>query len=242
MITSTSPRLMACLGIVSSFEPATSRLAPKKPRKLCALFLTQQATYFNCKSYKLPVFDSNLLFSHRKQNQYLLEQRTCYNSSSTIANLFRLTNMTNKPRVTVQQSTNQSNACLKSHLSTTNVLPKTSSEPFSEPKSYHIDRSPDFRTMAGIQKLATEPTREHIENIRLFLRRMNAKNNDNQQITLEKDHESGIAVVCIRSAAKNGISGRMMCDLLDIIDDLYSWNEGKGVIIYGHKGFFCSGE
>jgi len=95
--------------------------------------------------------------------------------------------------------------------------------------------------MAGIQKLVTEPTREHIENIRHVLKNMKAKNNDDQAITLQKDHETGIASVCIRSAAKNGISGKMMCDFLDSIDELYSWDEGKGVILYGHDGFFCSG-
>lgn len=96
--------------------------------------------------------------------------------------------------------------------------------------------------MAGIQKLVTEPTREHIENIRHFLKRMNAKDNADQQITLHKDYDTGIATVCIRSAAKNGISGKMMCDFLDTIDELYAWNEGRGVIIYGDNGFFCSGK
>lgn len=105
-----------------------------------------------------------------------------------------------------------------------------------------LANSPNFRSMAGIQKLATEPTREHIENIRHLLRHMNAKDNDNQEITLHKDHETGIATVCIKSAAKNGISAKMMCDFLDVIDELYLWSEGKGVIIYGHGQFFCSGE
>lgn len=95
--------------------------------------------------------------------------------------------------------------------------------------------------MASIQKLSSEPTREHIENIRHILKRTNAKDNDDQQITLEKDLESGIGIICIRSAAKNGISAKMMCDFLDTIDELHSWPEGKGVIIYGHNGFFCSG-
>ena len=96
--------------------------------------------------------------------------------------------------------------------------------------------------MAGIQKLALEPTREHIENIRQLFRRMNAKDNDDQTITLQKDHDTSIATMYIKSAAKNGISGKMMCDMLDAIDELYAWEEGKGVIIRGHGGFFCSGE
>lgn len=95
--------------------------------------------------------------------------------------------------------------------------------------------------MACIQKLSIEPTREHIENIRHVLRHCNAKDNKDQQITLEKDLESGIGTICFKSAAKNAISAKMMCDFLDTIDELHNWPEGKGVIIYGHEGFFCSG-
>lgn len=151
--------------------------------------------------------------------------------------------MTNKPRIVLQhqqqqQNTNKSNIiCI-----TQQPLHSDGSSLKSSVAGQHtLSQSPNFRSMAGIQKLVTEPTREHIENIRHVLQRMNAKNNDNQQITLEKDQETGIATVCIQSAAKNGISGKMMCDFLDIIDELYQWNEGKGVILCGHNGFFCSG-
>lgn len=145
-------------------------------------------------------------------------------------------NMTNKPRTVSQQNNNQLNNGIKSLHS------NATAKPIPVHPSYTLAHSPNFRNMAGIQKLATESTREHIENIRHVLSRMNAKNNDDQEITMVKDHETGIATVCIKSAAKNGISGKMMCDFLDIVDELYSWNEGKGVIIHGHKGFFCSGE
>lgn len=142
--------------------------------------------------------------------------------------------MTNKPRIVSYNSTNKPD--VRSKISTTNgPKPRVVG-------SHNIADSPNFRTMAGIQKLVTEPTREHIENIRHVLQHMNAKNNAEQEITLEKDDLTGIATVCIRSAARNGISGKMMCDLLDIIDELYAWNQGKGVIIYGHQGFFCSGK
>ena len=97
-------------------------------------------------------------------------------------------------------------------------------------------------SMASIQKLALEPTREHIENIRKFLGSVNAKDNSNQLISLVKEPETGIGVVCIKSSAKNAISAKMMCDFLDVIDQLYAWPEGKGVLIHGHEGFFCSGE
>lgn len=95
--------------------------------------------------------------------------------------------------------------------------------------------------MANIQKLSIEPTREHIENIRQLLGNVNAKDNNNQEIRLEKDEANGIGIVRIKSAAKNGISAKMMCDFLDVIDELYAWHEGKGVLIHGHDGFFCSG-
>lgn len=111
----------------------------------------------------------------------------------------------------------------------------------SDSSHHTLANSPSFRSMAGIQKLATEPTREHIENIRDILRHLNAKDNNNQEIRLEKDLSTGIATICIKSAAKNGISAKMMCDFLDVIDELYLWEEGKGVIIYGHDNFFCSG-
>lgn len=150
--------------------------------------------------------------------------------------------MTNKPRIILKQNTNNHSTdttCVK----TSNGLVQTkTTRNYVVPAAYTLPHSPAFQNMAGIQKLAMEPTREHIEHIRHVLKNMNAKNNDNQQITLEKDHESGIASVCIRSAAKNGISGKMMCDFLDIIDELQAWQEGKGVILYGHKGFFCSGK
>lgn len=151
--------------------------------------------------------------------------------------------MTNKPRISIlQQNTNKSNNCIKSIHENAAAQSSPQIPSSSLPQAYTLAQSESFRSMAGIQKLALEPTREHIENIRHVLKHMNAKNNDNQQITLEKNNESGIATVCIRSAAKNGISGKMMCDFLDIIDELYSWPEGKGVILFGHKGFFCSGE
>lgn len=148
--------------------------------------------------------------------------------------------MTNKPWALLQQqhNTNQSvDKCLKSIHSTngTNNSRYTS-------KIDTIAQSPRFQNMAGIQKLATEPTREHIENIRNLMQRFNAKDNSEQQITLKKDQDSGIGTICIRSAAKNAISAKMMSDFTDVIDELYAWPEGKGVMLYGHEGFFCSGK
>jgi hypothetical protein len=120
-------------------------------------------------------------------------------------------------------------------------LPNANGHHPSQTQSFNLIDNVNFKTMASVQKLAIEPTREHIENIRQILKYRNAKDNDDQEVTLEKDQESGIGVIRIKSAAKNGISAKMMCDFLDIIDQLYSWPQGKGVLIYGHNGFFCSG-
>lgn len=166
---------------------------------------------------------------------------------------FKSISMTNQPIVAIpEQSTNQTDACVaKSKLhttisTTTNGIAKNNNDEVQGSllvvgSQYTIAKAPNFRTMAGIHRLVMEPTREHIENIRNDLRKIKAKNNEDQQITLDKDPVSGIATVCIRSAAKNGISGKMMCDFLDVVDELHGWDEGKGVMIYGHQGFFCSG-
>lgn len=196
-------------------------------------------------------FESNLFSSRQvKRNVHSLVSALSYSptNSSSVSSLNKPNNlhvrkrfafqssMTNKPRTILLQNTNKSDAHVKPH--TTNGNSKFSNEyPYLA-----YSNSSRFQTMAAIQKLATEPSREHIENIRHVLKKINARDNDDQQITLHKDEESKIASICIKSAAKNGISAKMMCDFLDTIDELYSWQEGKGVIIYGHDGFFCSGE
>lgn len=226
MILSNSPRLLAI------------PIAPN----LCQISLRHHTCFSFSKSSKNTRL-SSYIFVHKYKFKSIEPLRSyfvinnLYNSKRTFTS-----NMTNKPRINVfQQDTNRSNNCIKT-IHNNQTFSKLSQSPSSIAPAYTIAQSTDFRNMAGIQKLALEPTREHIENIRHVLKNMNAKNNDNQQITLEKDDDSGIATVCIRSAAKNGISGKMMCDFLDIIDELYSWHEGKGVIIYGHRGFFCSGK
>lgn len=164
--------------------------------------------------------------------------------------LLKFTKMTNKPMVVLREhNTNQSDACTTKPKPHTTAITGSNGNNYEArakalevPRQYTLAEAANFRTMAGIQRLVLEPTREHIENIRHDLRNIRAKNNDDQQITLVKDSASGIATVCIRSAAKNGISGKMMCDFLDIVDELHRWNEGKGVMIHGHGSFFCSGK
>uniref|UniRef100_A0A6G1S5M1 Branched-chain-amino-acid aminotransferase n=1 Tax=Aceria tosichella TaxID=561515 RepID=A0A6G1S5M1_9ACAR len=137
-----------------------------------------------------------------------------------------------------QQSNKRStNYASTKHLSNTNHPNSPQIQPCRLPDEVNV------KTIANVQKSVApvEPSREHIENIRQILKYRYAKVNDEQEVTLEKDHASGIGIIRIKSAAKNGISPRMMCDLLDTIDELYSWPQGKGVLIYGHNGFFCSG-
>ncbi|CAN2391114.1 methylmalonyl-CoA decarboxylase activity, partial [Pristimantis euphronides] len=39
----------------------------------------------------------------------------------------------------------------------------------------------------------------------------------------------------------NAFSGTMMLELEERISDLENWKEGKGLIVYGAEGTFCSG-
>uniref|UniRef100_A0A6G1SQF7 Ethylmalonyl-CoA decarboxylase n=1 Tax=Aceria tosichella TaxID=561515 RepID=A0A6G1SQF7_9ACAR len=207
---------------------------------------------------------SHFTTNHRTYRQRTIPRRDCIILGSSFSSQFAARsspsapalaiNMTNKPRYlssstrdcsmtndgglkTSSQSQPSTNyATTKHNLSTTTNRPNS-----SQIQPYNLTDNVNFKTMASVQKLAIEPTREHIENIRQIIKYRNAKDNDDQEVTLDKDHESGIGVIRIKSAAKNGISAKMMCDLLDIIDELYSWPQGKGVLIYGHNGFFCSG-
>ncbi|KAG9510602.1 Ethylmalonyl-CoA decarboxylase [Fragariocoptes setiger] len=97
------------------------------------------------------------------------------------------------------------------------------------------------KPMDNFNSLATSPTREHIDNIRDQVRHLDAKDPEIQHVILTKDSETGIATICLKSGAKNALSGRMICQLTDVIDELAVWSDGKGVLLYGADGFFCSG-
>lgn len=61
-------------------------------------------------------------------------------------------------------------------------------------------------------------------------------------VDLVKNEENGLAVVLLNHEAKrNAISGKMMVDLHDIVENLESWKTGKGIILKGSHGNFCSG-
>ncbi|KAM9316977.1 ethylmalonyl-CoA decarboxylase [Gastrophryne carolinensis] len=54
--------------------------------------------------------------------------------------------------------------------------------------------------------------------------------------------EDGIAELCISNPARmNAFTGTMMTELAERIGDLESWEEGKGLILYGAENTFCSG-
>ncbi|XP_068591697.1 ethylmalonyl-CoA decarboxylase isoform X2 [Cebidichthys violaceus] len=54
--------------------------------------------------------------------------------------------------------------------------------------------------------------------------------------------ESGIAVLTINyPSRRNAFSGSMMVDLEERVSQLESWTDGKGVIVQGAAGTFCSG-
>ncbi|XP_050530334.1 ethylmalonyl-CoA decarboxylase-like isoform X2 [Daktulosphaira vitifoliae] len=65
---------------------------------------------------------------------------------------------------------------------------------------------------------------------------------DGGSVDLEKDEINCIAKIQLNNPrVKNAISGKMMIDLEKIVDELESWNECKGAILYGADGNFCSG-
>ncbi|XP_031677871.1 ethylmalonyl-CoA decarboxylase-like isoform X2 [Oncorhynchus kisutch] len=54
--------------------------------------------------------------------------------------------------------------------------------------------------------------------------------------------ESGIAVLTVNNPARmNAFSGSMMVELEERVSQLEEWTEGKGLIIQGAAGTFCSG-
>ncbi|XP_051577568.1 ethylmalonyl-CoA decarboxylase [Myxocyprinus asiaticus] len=60
-------------------------------------------------------------------------------------------------------------------------------------------------------------------------------------IELQKQ-ESGIAVLTVNNPARmNAFTGSMMLELEERVHELETWSEGKGVIVQGAAGTFCSG-
>lgn len=126
--------------------------------------------------------------------------------------------------------------------------------------------------MADDETATDQITREHIDHIRRKLANVANKTPENQEIQLKFDEierptKSGgsskrvvkLAQLIIKSGAKNALSGKMICDLTDRLDELYCWLDTSGtskpdessgqpddldarcLIIRGHEGTFCSG-
>lgn len=83
--------------------------------------------------------------------------------------------------------------------------------------------------------------RDHIDNLRKKLENIESKTPQEQDIILEKDDQTKLAKICVRSGAKNALSGRMISRLTEVLDELHEWREGKGVLLHGFNGTFCSG-
>ncbi|OWF46194.1 ethylmalonyl-CoA decarboxylase-like [Mizuhopecten yessoensis] len=61
-------------------------------------------------------------------------------------------------------------------------------------------------------------------------------------VDLTKDETDGIAVITLNNPnKKNAVSGKMMLDFRNVVEDLEAWDDGKGVILTGSQGTFCSG-
>ncbi|XP_033737256.1 ethylmalonyl-CoA decarboxylase-like [Pecten maximus] len=61
-------------------------------------------------------------------------------------------------------------------------------------------------------------------------------------VDLTKHETDGVAVITLNNPdKKNALSGKMMLDFRNVIEELESWQKGKGVILMGSQGTFCSG-
>jgi enoyl-CoA hydratase/carnithine racemase len=54
--------------------------------------------------------------------------------------------------------------------------------------------------------------------------------------------QQGIAIVRMsQPKRKNALSGKMMAEFSDAVDELEKWEQGCGLILTGEGGTFCSG-
>ncbi|GFO48142.1 ethylmalonyl-coa decarboxylase [Plakobranchus ocellatus] len=61
-------------------------------------------------------------------------------------------------------------------------------------------------------------------------------------VELELDEQSGIAVMTLNNPKRlNALTGKMMVDMADHINSLERWTAGKGLVLVGTSGNFCSG-
>ncbi|CAL1547474.1 unnamed protein product [Lymnaea stagnalis] len=61
-------------------------------------------------------------------------------------------------------------------------------------------------------------------------------------VDLHTDEETGIAVMTLNNPEKrNSLTGKMMVDMADRVSQLEKWANGRGLIVLGTGGHFCSG-
>ncbi|KAG7272535.1 hypothetical protein CRUP_006824 [Coryphaenoides rupestris] len=61
-------------------------------------------------------------------------------------------------------------------------------------------------------------------------------------VDLLQREESGLAVLTVNNPARmNAFSGSMMVELEERVSQLETWTQGKGLIVRGASGTFCSG-
>lgn len=103
------------------------------------------------------------------------------------------------------------------------------------------DTTTQHKQPAYTRDIAERARREHINNLRAKLELVVCKTPDEQDVQLIKDTKRRLAIVRLRSGAKNALSPRMVSKLTDVIDELYAFEAGRCVLIEGHAGTFCSG-
>ncbi|XP_070196391.1 ethylmalonyl-CoA decarboxylase-like [Littorina saxatilis] len=61
-------------------------------------------------------------------------------------------------------------------------------------------------------------------------------------VDLTKNNDTGVAIITLNNPQrKNALSGSMMVELADHVTDLSQWQAGKGLLLRGAEGTFCSG-
>lgn len=94
----------------------------------------------------------------------------------------------------------------------------------------------------GCDEPLEDSKRQYIDIIRRPLESLSSKTPANQEILLKLDETSKLATIYIKSGAKNALSGKMISQFTDILDELISYKDNcKGVLIRGYGETFCSG-
>ncbi|CAL1532160.1 unnamed protein product [Lymnaea stagnalis] len=61
-------------------------------------------------------------------------------------------------------------------------------------------------------------------------------------VDLDLDDETGLAILTLNNPRRmNSMTGKMMVDLADCVSELTKWSHGKGLILKGQGGNFCTG-